>query len=115
MDLCEKTREDSWINLRYKIAYNRAFQKGHAFSVEYIENNDLKGGLYGIKTGSVFTGESMFNIVPDGAKIALWGLIQHSKQLGIEYIDGQVPGSFLDKMGFDNIDREEFYQILKKT
>lgn len=114
MDHCQKSRDFSWINFRYKLAYYRSFRKGIAYSVEYYKDNQLEGGLYGIKTGSIFTGESMFHRKPDGAKIALWGLIQHAPRLGISVIDGQVPGKFLHQMGFYDIERKKFLSYLAK-
>ncbi len=115
MQACEKTREESWIDFRYKIAYCRAHRKGIAHSVEYYVDNRLAGGLYGIQVGGVFTGESMFHSVTDGAKIALYGLVSMAQEKGIRIIDGQSPGNFIHQMGFSDIPRREFLKILESN
>ncbi|VDY35165.1 Leucyl/phenylalanyl-tRNA--protein transferase [Morganella morganii] len=51
-------------------AYIRLHQAGRAHSVEVWDDDALVGGLYGLNTGLLFCGESMFNRVSNGSKIA---------------------------------------------
>ena len=46
-------------------------QQGYAHSVEVWLENQLVGGLYGLKVNRVFCGESMFSHVSNASKAAL--------------------------------------------
>ncbi|MGX8718632.1 MAG: leucyl/phenylalanyl-tRNA--protein transferase, partial [Desulfovibrio sp.] len=61
-------QEGSWITQEMVLAYARLHRMGHAHSVEVWEGGELAGGLYGVQTGRVFCGESMFHTVPDASK-----------------------------------------------
>ena len=59
---CKITREDeegTWITEDMKSAYIDLFKAGYAMSVETYLNEELVGGLYGVKIGKCFFGESM--------------------------------------------------------
>lgn len=63
---CKITREDeegTWITEDMKSAYIDLFKAGYAMSVETYLNEELVGGLYGVKIGKCFFGESMFSKV----------------------------------------------------
>ena len=62
ISLCAKIskgRTDTWINGQIKENYCKLFSEGHALSIECYDKNTLIGGLYGVKLGSIFFGESM--------------------------------------------------------
>ncbi len=52
-------------------AYSALHTMGYAHSVELWDHDELVGGVYGIASGAVFCGESMFSGVTNGSKIAL--------------------------------------------
>ena len=52
-------------------AYSALHTMGYAHSVEVWDHDELVGGVYGIASGAVFCGESMFSGVTNGSKIAL--------------------------------------------
>lgn len=64
-----------WIDEQIIIAYTRLYELGWAHSVETWQDDRLVGGLYGIATGGLFAGESMFHHVTDASKVALVGLV----------------------------------------
>ena len=66
-------------------------------------------GLYGIKIGNVFCGESMFSLVSNASKVAL---IHLAKNIGFELIDCQLPNDHLMSMGAEMISREDYLDIL---
>lgn len=72
----------------------------------------LMGGLYGIRVGQLFCGESMFSLQPNGSKIALAHLCAHAKQLGITLIDCQAPNPHLLSHGARVIPRSDFLTLL---
>jgi leucyl/phenylalanyl-tRNA--protein transferase len=90
-------------------AYINLHNLGHAHSVEIWENEVLVGGLYGIWTGDVFCGESMFSRVSNASKTALIYLCQTNK---FKLIDCQVHTDHLESMGARMIDREQYIGVL---
>jgi leucyl/phenylalanyl-tRNA--protein transferase len=67
-------RDNGWITEEFIEAYLRLHQLGWAHSIEVIdENGFLAGGLYGVRIGGLFAGESMFHLVRDASKVACSG------------------------------------------
>ena len=60
--------EGTWITDDMKEAYINLFNKGFALSVEVYKESKLVGGLYGVKIGRCFFGESMFSIETNASK-----------------------------------------------
>ena len=54
-------REETWINAELEHAMIALQGSGHAHSIEVFEGDELVGGLYGVKLGRAFFGESMFS------------------------------------------------------
>ena len=64
-------RKDTWINPLIASAYLDLHHMGHAHSVEaWGPDGSLAGGLYGVRLGGAFFGESMFTRQRDGSKAA---------------------------------------------
>ena len=74
----------------------------------------MVGGLYGIKLGKLFFGESMFSIVPNASKFAFIKLVQHLKSAGTVLIDCQMHTKHLESLGAVMIPRKQFIEILKQ-
>ena len=53
-------RKNTWINARIRRLYGELHEIGHAHSIECWKDGELSGGLYGVRLGSAFFGESMF-------------------------------------------------------
>ena len=64
-----------WIDGRIIDAYTRLHELGWVHSVEAWQGDELVGGLYGVATGGLFAGESMFHRATDASKVALVGLV----------------------------------------
>ena len=116
MAACSQPREngDSWITAEYRAGYARLHQLGAAHSVEVWEGDELVGGLYGVTTGAVFTGESMFHRRTDASKVALVALRDHMAERGFELIDAQLPTEHLLSLGAVAIPRTEFLDLLER-
>jgi leucyl/phenylalanyl-tRNA--protein transferase len=74
----------------------------------------LVGGLYGIKMGKAFFGESMFSSVSNASRFAFIKYVQQLNEEGIRVIDCQVYTAYLESLGARMIDREEFISLLKE-
>jgi len=102
----------TWITPEMKAAYCELHARGVAHSYEIWREDRLVGGLYGVRLGRVFFGESMFSREADASKAALAGLVARSEALGIELIDCQLPSAHLRSLGSRPIPRHEFLAIL---
>jgi leucyl/phenylalanyl-tRNA---protein transferase len=116
IDACSAPRRGlpgTWITPEMQAAYRRLHELGHAHSVETWENGQLVGGLYGVRSGNVFCGESMFSRRPDSSKVALARLVSDCAALGIELIDCQLTSKHLRSLGSRAVPRAQFLELLR--
>jgi len=97
-----------------KEAYTRLHRLGFAHSAEVWLNNELVGGLYGIRMGKVFFGESMFSKVSNASKYAFISYVQLLQQEDVQLIDCQVYTEHLESLGARMIPRDDFIQLLQE-
>ena len=105
-------REETWISDDMKAAYVELHRLGYAHSVEVIDNDRLIGGLYGVKLGRVFFGESMFSKESNASKVALHAICKKELLGPLSLIDCQMPNAHLQSLGMTLITRSEFEHIL---
>ncbi len=108
-----KNQDGTWINEDVKIAYTQLHKMGYAHSAETWLNKQLVGGLYGIKIGKVFFGESMFAIESNASKFAFIQYVQQLQTEGIALIDCQIYTQHLESLGAKMIMREQFMQLIE--
>lgn len=111
----QANQSETWITSEMKKAYILLHKLGFAHSVEAYLNNELVGGLYGIAIGKVFYGESMFHTVSNASKVAFYFLVDRLNQWRFDIIDNQMTTDHLLKLGAEEIDRDKFLAILKKS
>lgn len=104
----------TWIGDEIVGAYYRLHQLGYAHSAEVWQSGDLVGGLYGIRLGKVFFGESMFSLVSNASKYAFTKYVQQLIAEAVELIDCQVHTDYLESLGAKMIEGVEFQQLLKQ-
>jgi leucyl/phenylalanyl-tRNA--protein transferase len=105
-------QEGTWITEEVKEAYTRLHEAGYAHSAEVWQNGVLVGGLYGLRMGKVFFGESMFSTVSNASKYAFISYIRQLHAEGVELIDCQVYTEHLETLGARMIPRQEFLGLL---
>ena len=98
----------TWITAEMRAAYLDLHAAGHAHSFEVRDGATLVGGLYGVRVGRVFFGESMFSRVPDASKIALMALVDWCGPAAVELIDCQFPTDHLHSLGATELPRRDF-------
>lgn len=114
MIACAQPRLDqpeTWIMPEMIEAYDSLFLQGKALSVECWYENKLVGGIYGVKLGNIFYGESMFSKMKDASKVAIHHICNTIKP---HMIDVQVYSSHMESLGANMIDREDFICELEK-
>jgi len=102
----------TWITPEMRAAYLELHRCGFAHSFESYRGEQLVGGLYGVRLGAVFFGESMFSREPDSSKVALARLVEFCRAEGIVVIDCQLPSRHLQSVGSRLIPRAEFQALL---
>ena len=106
-------QDGTWISTEIVNAYTRLHELGHAHSAEAWLNGELAGGLYGIRMGNFFFGESMFSRHPNASKFAFISLVRQLASEGVQLIDCQVYTPHLESLGARMIAREDFIERLK--
>ena len=111
----ERKEEDgTWINEDIIEAYCRINRLGKAVSFECWENNILVGGLYGIRLGNIFFGESMFSHKTNASKFAFIKAVQQLINEGVVLIDCQIHSNHLESLGAIFISRKQFIETLNQ-
>jgi leucyl/phenylalanyl-tRNA--protein transferase len=117
IEACAAPRPQSvgtWITPEMLAAYVELHRRGYAHSVETWHGDRLVGGLYGVRLGGVFFGESMFSRERDASKVALARLVESCVAEGIVVIDCQMASSHLASMGSRRIPRMRFEAMLRE-
>lgn len=113
---CKKIKrpgqEGTWITDEVENAYWKLHELGYAHSAEVWNDDKLIGGLYGIRLGKVFFGESMFSKVSHASRFAFIRYVQYLKKQGVALIDCQVYTEYLESFGAKMIDRKDFVNRL---
>jgi leucyl/phenylalanyl-tRNA---protein transferase len=110
-----KGQDDTWITSEMMVAYRKLHSEGYAHSVETYFHGDLAGGLYGVSLGRIFFGESMFYLIKDASKIALYNLVRKLISWDFDLIDAQQSTMHLKSLGGEEISRKEFLRLLKES
>jgi leucyl/phenylalanyl-tRNA--protein transferase len=111
--VCRNGQQGTWISDAIINAYSVLHKQGHAHSAEAWSNGELVGGLYGIRIGKVFFGESMFNKQSNASKFAFIKYVQYLHNQDVQLIDCQVYSNHLQSLGAKLIERDHFLQLLK--
>jgi leucyl/phenylalanyl-tRNA--protein transferase len=110
-----KGRGKTWINRRIRKLYSELFLRGHCHTVEAWREGKLVGGLYGVRLGRAFFGESMFHLERDASKVALVHLIARLKRGGFRLLDAQFMTAHLANFGAIEVERERYQQLLAEA
>ncbi|GIK78984.1 MAG: leucyl/phenylalanyl-tRNA--protein transferase [Pseudorhodoplanes sp.] len=106
-------RARTWINSRIRALYTRLHEIGHCHSVEAYEDGRLVGGLYGVRLGRAFFGESMFHVARDASKVALVHLVARLRAGGFALLDTQFVTDHLKSFGAVEVARETYHRLLE--
>jgi leucyl/phenylalanyl-tRNA--protein transferase len=113
--ISRKDQESTWITDDIKVAYSELHKKGYAHSAEAWQNGELVGGLYGVRLGNIFYGESMFSKISNASKFAFIQYVSQLKKEDVQLIDCQVYTEHLESLGARMIARNEFIGLLHQN
>jgi leucyl/phenylalanyl-tRNA--protein transferase len=105
-------REETWINDEILRLYCALHATGHAHSIECWQDGELVGGLYGVRLGAAFFGESMFSRTRDASKVALVHLVEGLNRGGFVLLDSQFITAHQARFGAIEIPREQYLMKL---
>lgn len=108
-------RDETWINARIAALYGELHRMGHAHSVEVWMDGDLVGGLYGVRIGAAFFGESMFSRARDASKIALAHLVARLRRGRFTLLDTQFTTEHLVSLGAVTVSRQVYRALLDEA
>jgi leucyl/phenylalanyl-tRNA--protein transferase len=109
-------RARTWINARIRRLYGELFDLGQCHTVEvYDADGALVGGLYGVRLGAAFFGESMFHRARDASKVALVHLAARLHAGGFRLLDTQFVTDHLAQFGAVEVPRRVYKGLLRKA
>jgi leucyl/phenylalanyl-tRNA---protein transferase len=111
--ISRRGQQGTWITEEMRNAYNNLHFAGYAHSAEVRLNGELVGGLYGVRLGNIFYGESMFSKYSNASKYAFIRYVEQLKLEGVQLIDCQVYTEHLESLGARMIPRTQFLNLIK--
>ena len=113
----DPSRESGWIDPDIVAAYTTLHELGWAHSVETWRDGELVGGLYGVASGGLFAGESMFHRTRDASKVALVGLVEILRDEYAEQrlVDVQWKTDHLASLGVVSVPRPTYLALLREA
>ena len=111
--ISRRGQQGTWISDDMRNAYVNLHRHGYAHSAEAWLNGELVGGLYGVRLGNVFFGESMFSKVSNASKFAFIRYVRQLVSEGVQLIDCQVYTTHLESLGARMIGRGEFLGLVE--
>ena len=118
IELCAEhtaRRSETWINDQIIDLYRELNRRGAAHSVECWRDGVLAGGLYGVRIGGAFFGESMFSRATDASKVALVHLVDRLNTGGFRLLDTQFLTPHLATLGAIEVSRERYQELLREA
>jgi leucyl/phenylalanyl-tRNA--protein transferase len=106
-------RDSTWITPRMIEGYTALHREGGAHSVEVWDGDRLVGGVYGVLSGRVFSGESMFFVESGASKAAVLDLCRRLAEVGVPLLDTQQESEHLRAMGQVLVHRSEYVEAVR--
>ena len=105
-------RTETWINADIERATLGLHAAGQAHSIECWLDGALVGGLYGVRLGRAFFGESMFSRTTDASKVALAWLVARLRLGHFTLLDCQFMTDHLASLGAVTVARDAYVALL---
>lgn len=110
-----KNRKETWINARILRLYTQLHKMGCCHSIECWRDGALAGGLYGVRLGAAFFGESMFSRATDASKVALVHLVARLNFGKFKLLDTQFLNPHLSQFGCRTVNKIDYRPMLDEA
>lgn len=114
-NISRKGEAETWISDEIIDSYRTLFNLGFLHTVEVFLEGEMVGGLYGLSLGKAFFGESMFHIMPDASKVALYALSEMLYDWNFHFIDSQVSNAHSYRMGAREVTNVDFDKMVNEA
>lgn len=115
MRRCADRAEGSWISEEIVEAYCEMHALGRGDCAGAYWDDELVGGVYGIRLGNAFMAESMFHSMTDAGKVALWKLFEKLAASGVSLFDVQYMSPHLSTLGAIEVSHSFYMKELAKA
>jgi len=116
MKISRRGQTGTWITPEMIDSYTALFDAGLGFCAGVLNNcGQLVGGLYGLRLGNAYFGESMFSAEPNTSKLALYHLCLDLQKRGVPWIDCQQDTPHLRSLGSHLVSREQYLDMLEQA
>ena len=111
-NIFRENQNGTWITDEIVESYIVFHKLGYAHSAECYLDGKLVGGLYGVKMGNVFFGESMFSLISNASKFAFIKLVEKLSTEGVKLIDCQIRSEHLISLGAEEVSSDKFGELI---
>jgi leucyl/phenylalanyl-tRNA---protein transferase len=108
----DRPGEGTWITPAMVEGYTALHAAGRAHSLEVWDGDQLVGGLYGVLTGRLFSGESMFHRASGASKVAVVDLCARLVEAGVPVLDTQQQTEHLTALGQVLVGRDDYLGLV---
>ncbi len=108
----DPSRPHGWIGEDFIEAFVHMHELGWAHSVEVWHEQELIGGLYGLRINGFFAGESMFHRSSDASKVALAATVNLLRLDDAMLFDAQWTSPHLATLGVVDVPRPAYLRLL---
>ncbi|HLN53379.1 MAG TPA: leucyl/phenylalanyl-tRNA--protein transferase [Lentimicrobium sp.] len=108
-----KGESGTWIFRETVDAYSALHMEGYAHSLEVWHKGEIAGGLFGVSLGKAFFGESMFHVITDASKAAMYFLFEFLRSQQFHFVDAQMHTDHLISLGAEMVSRNHYLQMLE--
>lgn len=110
---CRANREHRWLTDTLVAALCALHERGHAHSVEVWDGDDLAGGTFGVRAGSVFSADSQFTVRSGAGRVAVADLARRFAEAGGVAVDVQHDGDHARSLGARPVPRPRYLHLLR--
>nr|WP_284711278.1 leucyl/phenylalanyl-tRNA--protein transferase [Brevibacterium sp. XM4083] len=111
---CAQHRGSSWITSALRKSLRNLHDAGVAHSCEVWDDDQLIGGVFGLRLGAVFTADSQFTAVEGAGKLAVVDLMTRFAQSGGTLLDLQHDTPHARTLGATAMPRSSYLTALQR-
>lgn len=110
---CREDRPRQWLTDDLLHSLVRLNDCGYAHSIEVWDDDELIGGVFGLRIGGVFSADSQFTRREGAGKVAVWDLVRRFADAKGKAVDVQYDGDYVRLLGARPMPREQYLSLLR--